>query len=132
MPRSLAPPPALALGRLGISAPPTSGQTRDPFSGSRLGAPASNTPVAISFADAIERGLRYNLGVIESATASAEARSVRLRSLAAMLPSVSARAAQVYENLSLREVGLTLPGLPPVAGRFGFPDIRVGVSQSLY
>jgi len=132
MTRSTASRLPLALGALVICASTTSGQTRDPFSGSRFGAPTSNTPVAISFADAIERGLRYNLGAIESATASAEARSVRLRSLAAMLPSVSARAAQVYESLSLREFGLTLPGLPPVTGGFGFQDVRVGVSQSLY
>ena len=105
---------ALAFGALVVATSTTYAQTRDPFAGSMLGAPASQTPVAISFGDAIERGLRYNLGVIESTTASAEARSARLRSLAALLPAVSARAAQVYENLSLKEFGLTLPGPPPV------------------
>jgi len=123
---------ALAFGALVVATSTTYAQTRDPFAGSMLGAPASQTPVAISFGDAIERGLRYNLGVIESTTASAEARSARLRSLAALLPAVSARAAQVYENLSLKEFGLTLPGLPPVTGGFGFQDVRVAVAQSVY
>ena len=45
---------------------------------------------------------------------------------------MSARAAKVWEELSLREVGLTLPGLPSTTGNFGFTDVRVAVTQSIY
>ena len=107
-------------------------QTQNPFLGSTPTTPASDTPLVISFADALERGLRYNLGLVESASASADFRAARMRSLAALLPTVTARAAQVYANLSLKEFGLTLPGVPSVTGGFEFQDIRVAVSQSVY
>lgn len=97
MMRNTVSPVALALSALVCAASSVYGQTHDPFSGSAASAPASTTPVAISLHDAILRGLRYNLGLIESTTASADARAMRLRSLAALLPSVSARAAQVYK-----------------------------------
>jgi outer membrane protein TolC len=89
-------------------------------------------PMTLTFADAIDRGLRYNLGLIESALTSADAGAARLRALSALRPTVSARAAQVYQDLSLKEVGVTLPGLPPTTGGFGFPDLRLGVSQPIY
>src|SRR4051812_32288141 len=89
-------------------------------------------PATLTFADAIDRGLRYNLGLIESRQTSADASAARLHALSALRPTVSARAAQVYEDLSLKEVGIALPGLPPTTGGFGFQDVRVGVSQRIY
>src|SRR5262249_20108517 len=85
-----------------------------------------------SIQEAIDRGLRYNLGVIEGDQAGIDARAVRLGALAALLPAVNGRAAPVVGRLSLRGVGLTPPGVPPVTRPFQFPDVRVSVSQSIY
>lgn len=106
--------------------------TVNPFLGSVLSDPVSGGAAPISFADAIQRGLRFNLGLIETESASADARAIRLGALAALLPSVTARAAQVDESLSLKEFGLTLPGLPAATGGFLFGDVRVSLAQSIY
>jgi outer membrane protein TolC len=107
-------------------------QAQNPYLGSTPSGPVSATPVTMSFDDAVQRGVRYNLGLIDGTISSADAGSARLRALAALLPTITARASQVYENLSLKEIGLTLPGLPEVTGGFGFQDVRIGISQSLY
>src|SRR5438552_4479981 len=82
--------------------------------------------IELSLKGAIERGLRYNLGLIESKQASAEVRAERLRALSALLPQLSAGARQGCENLSLKEIGLKLPSipglpsLPSTTGAFGY------------
>jgi outer membrane protein TolC len=88
--------------------------------------------------NAIERGLRYNLGLVESTHASADVRAERLRALSALLPQVSARGRQAYQVLSLKEIGIKLPpipgfhGLPPTTGAFGYQDARIAVDQTIY
>jgi outer membrane protein TolC len=112
-------------------------QRQNPYLGS---VPSKNTGTTIdlSLKGAMERGLRYNLGLIESNQASADVRAERLRALSALLPQLSADARQGYENLSYKEIGLKLPpipglpALPPTSGGFGYQDARVSFSQSLY
>ncbi len=111
-------------------------QNQNPYLGSTP-MPNTGTRIELTLKDAIERGLRYNLGLIESNQASATARAERLRALAALLPQLSAGGRQAYENLSLKEIGLKLPpipgfpGLPSTTGGFGYQDARVSLSQSV-
>jgi outer membrane protein TolC len=111
-------------------------QSQNPFLGS---VPQKNTGDAIqlSLPGAIERGLRYNLGLVESSHASADVRADRLRALSALLPQLSARARQTFENISFKEIGIKLPpipgfNLPPTSGGFGYQDARVSLSQNVY
>ena len=115
-----------------LAVAPVAAQSRNPFLGSIPSPAEPAAPLSLSIDEAIERGLRYNLGVIESDHVTADARATRLSALAALLPTVTARAAQVFERLSLKEVGLTLPGVPSVTDPFQFQDVRVAVSQSIY
>jgi outer membrane protein TolC len=108
------------------------GQRQNPFLGSAPVDPANAVTLSLSLGDAIERGLRYNLGVVDATTTSAGAKAARLGALSSLLPTITARAAKVYEELSLREVGLDLPGLPSSTGSFGFEDVRVFATQSIY
>jgi outer membrane protein TolC len=102
--------------------------------------PSKNTGarIELSLKSAIERGLRYNLGLIEANQASADVRAERLRALSALLPQLSANGRQGYENLSFKEIGLKLPpipglpALPSTSGGFGYQDARVSLGQSLY
>ena len=112
-------------------------QRQNPYLGS---VPSKNTGtrIELSLKSAIERGLRYNLGVIESNQASAGVRAERLRALSALLPQLSAHGRQAYESISFKEIGLKLPpipglpALPPTSGGFGYQDARVSLSQSVY
>jgi outer membrane protein TolC len=112
-------------------------QRQNPYLGS---VPSKNTGarIALSLTDAIQRGLRYNLGLVEANQASADVRAERLRALSALLPQLAADGRQAYENLSYKEIGLKLPpipGLPPLpatSGGFGYQDARVSLTQSVY
>jgi outer membrane protein TolC len=112
-------------------------QRQNPYLGS---VPSNNTgtKIELSLKDAIERGLRYNLGLVEANQASADVRAERMRALSALLPQLSANARQGYENLSYKEIGLKLPpipglpALPATSGAFGYQDARVSLAQSLY
>jgi outer membrane protein TolC len=112
-------------------------QRQNPYLGS---VPSKNTgtKMGLSLKSAIERGLRYNLGLIESGQASADVRAERMRALSALLPQLSASVRQGYENLSYKEIGLKLPpipglpALPSTSGAFGYQDARVSLTQSLY
>src|SRR5260370_33726088 len=112
-------------------------QRQNPYLGS---VPSRNTGtrIELSLRSAMERGLRYNLGLIEASQANADVRAERLRALSALMPQLEARARQGYENLSYQEIGLKLPpipglpALPSTSGGFGYQDARVSVTQSLY
>ena len=86
-------------------------QRQNPYLGS---VPSKNTGtrIELSLRSAMERGLRYNLGLIEANQASADVRAERLRALSALLPQLEARARQGYESLSYKEIGLKLPPIP--------------------
>src|ERR1700758_987725 len=102
-------------------------QRQNPYLGS---VPAQNTGtiLRLSLQDALARGLRYNLGLVESEHASSDVRAERLRALAALLPQVSANAKAAYESISYAETGLKLPSmpglpaLPATSGGFGYQD----------
>ena len=112
-------------------------QRQNPYLGS---VPSKNTgtKIDLSLKAAVERGLRYNLGLVEANQASADVRAERMRALSALLPQLSADARQGYESLSYKEIGLKLPpipglpALPPTSGGFGYQDARVNLAQSLY
>src|SRR3981081_2567607 len=111
-------------------------QRQNPYLGS-VPQKSTGTMLKLSLAGAIERGLHYNLGLIESEHASADVHGDRLRALAALLPELTANAHQGYENLSFKEIGIKLPPgapfqLPSTSGAFGYQDARVSVSQQVY
>lgn len=125
-----------AAGTTNPSALATQGQ--NPYLGSTPSGKATDEIIPLSLRAAIVRGLRYNLGLIESSQSSAEVRAQRLRVLSALLPDLSAGAEQAYEDLSLKEIGIKLPpipgfpGLPATTGAFGYQDARVTLTQSIY
>src|SRR5579863_838083 len=103
------------------------GQTSQ-FQGSVPMGAASGTPLALTFHDAIDRGLKANLGLLVSDSASESARGQRLRALSALLPQLNAQAGETIEQLNLKTIGfnLTLPGvnIPNIVGPFHFTDVR--------
>jgi outer membrane protein TolC len=111
-------------------------QSQNPYLGS-VTAKDTGTIIELSLRGAIERGLRYNLGIVESNQGAADVRGDRLRALAALLPQLEARGKQGFDDISFKEIGLKLPPipglvLPPTTGGFGYQDARISLSQSLY
>ncbi len=113
-------------------------QGQNPYLGSTPAGTVTGETIPLSLHDAVQRGLRYNLGLIESSQATADVRAQRLRALSALLPDLSVKGVQALEDLSLKEIGLKLPpipgfpGLPATTGNFGFEDARVNLTQTIY
>ena len=106
-------------------------QTANPFQGSVTTGKASAQPIGLALDDAIQRGIKANLGVILSGTQSAAARGERLSQLQALLPSVDLSAKETVMQADLPAEGLRVPGFPTIIGPFGFTDVRASLSWSL-
>lgn len=105
-------------------------QNLNPYLGSTPHGSAIKDTLHLSLEDAIARGLQYNLGLIDSQQASADARAQREHALAALLPQISARADQTYQQLSYRQLDITFPPqsgihLPPASPQFGYSEARI-------
>ena len=111
-------------GTLGVS----------PFAGS---VPAKLVPgvLPLSLQDAIDRGLKQNLGLLLSNADIRLARGQRWEQLSALLPHVTAAPYVAASKINLAELGISsLAGLniPPSAGPFSYFDARATVTQSLF
>jgi outer membrane protein TolC len=104
-----------------------------PFAGS---VPAKVVPgvIPLSLQDAINRGLRQNLGLLLSHADIGSARGQRWEQLSALLPHVTAAPYVDTSKINLAELGLTSVGgvpLPHSVGPFSYFDARASVTQSL-
>jgi outer membrane protein TolC len=134
-----------ALLMFGFAAPPkagaqavptqalsqSSGPTASSFQGSVAVGGVSPQPIDLSLDDAIQRGLKTNLGVILSGTQTAAARGQRMSHLQALLPSVDFKAQESVMQTDLPAEGLRIPGFPTIIGPFGFTDLRASLNWSL-
>ncbi len=101
------------------------------FQGSVTKGQVSAQTIGLSFDEAIERGLKTNLGIILSGTQTAAARGERLSELQALLPAVNFNANEVAMQEDLPAEGLRIPGFPVIIGPFGYTDLRAALNWSL-
>jgi outer membrane protein TolC len=106
-------------------------QSATPFQGSVATGELSAQPVSLTLDDAIQRGLKANLGVILSGAQTAAARGQRLSQLQALLPTVDGSIKESVMELDLPAEGLRIPGFPTIIGPFGFTDLRATLNWSL-
>ena len=116
----------------GQAIPATQGVS--PFAGS---VPAKLVPgvLPLSLRDAIDRGLRQNLGLLLSSADIGSALGQRWEQLSALLPHVTAAPYVAASEINLAELGLSSFGgvkIPPSDGPFSYFDARVSVTQSLF
>jgi outer membrane protein TolC len=105
-----------------------------PFAGS---VPAKLVPgiLPISLRDAIDRGLKQNLGLLLSNADIRSARGQRWEQLSALLPHVTASPYVEESKINLSELGFgSLAGfkVPPSVGPFSYFDARANVTQTLF
>jgi outer membrane protein TolC len=105
------------------------------FQGSVPTGVASPTPLSLTLRDAIDRGLRTNLGLLLSGQVSEKARGERVQSRGALLPQVSGAVSENVEqiNLTTRGINFRLPGFstPRIVGPFDHTDARAYASFSV-
>jgi outer membrane protein TolC len=101
------------------------------FQGSVTTDEVSAQPLDLSLDDAIQRGLRTNLGIILSGTQTESARGQRLSQLQSLLPSVDGSGKESVQQVDLAAEGLRLPDFPKIIGPFSYTDVRALLSWSL-
>jgi outer membrane protein TolC len=81
--------------------------------------------------DAIQRGLKHNLGLILTSQNQQTAGGQRLQQLQALLPTVNASIKEAVQETNLAAEGLRIPGFPQIIGPYGYTDARATLNWSL-
>ena len=132
-----------------LGATPAFGQTNtspsnglnppSPYTGSVAHGTATQEVLKIGFADAIERGLKYNLGLLLAEQDITSARGERWKQLSDALPNLTTNTTETAEKVNLLQNGFNkirvpnspFAGINPIAGPFGFFDTRAYVSTPI-
>jgi outer membrane protein TolC len=106
-------------------------------SGALFGSIPSNDPInaglALTLPDAIERGLRFNLGVIGGTLGMRRAAAARLTELSNLLPNVAGRVVGSSQQVNLKAFGFGgFPGVPSIVGPFSVLDFRAALTQAIF
>jgi len=109
----------------------TAGPTAGSFQGSVTAGQANAQTLVLSLDDAIQRGVKNNLGAILSGTQTASAKAQRLTQLQPLLPDVEFNAREAEMQVDLAAQGLRIPGFPTIIGPFGYTDLRASLTWSL-
>jgi len=122
---------ALCIGFAALAPGTCSPQSASTFQGSVVQGEATAKPLDLSLNEAIQRGLKNNLGIILSNTQAAGARGDRLSQLQALLPEVDGSIKETVSQIDLPAEGLRIKGFPTIIGPFGFTDLRASLSWQL-
>ena len=118
------------LQQPGPSVTPLSGADQS-FRGSLVRDKATAGSLALSLDEAIQRGLRNNLGLILQSSNEKSAGGQRLQELQKLLPTVNGQASIEVEQVNLAAFGLKFPGLNPIVGPFQVVDFRAYLTQNV-
>jgi len=94
------------------------------------------SPLTLNIADAIQRGIRFNLGSVEANASARQLRGARLAALSQMLPSIYGTMSETVDKIDLQAQGLStgvfgaMP-LPTTVGPFHYYSALANVSENL-
>jgi outer membrane protein TolC len=91
----------------------------DPYSGSLPQPKATAETIDLTIDQALDMGLKYNLGLYLSDRATDQARAARLRALSELLPNINGAITEQVQKINLKAFGFTFPGFPSSVGPFG-------------
>lgn len=105
----------------------------DQFNGSGIIDKLIPGVINISALDAINRGLKHNLGLILSQEQTETARAQHLRDLSALLPQVNVTSSESAQQINLAAFGIPLAvNGATIVGPFGLFDARPHVNDRLF
>lgn len=105
---------------------------QDSFKGSIVNGKNTGTVIDLSLDEAIQRGLRQNLGIILQGSSVQAANGQRLQDLQRLLPTINAGGSIEVEQVNLAAFGFKFNGLKPIVGPFQVIDFRAYLTQSLF
>ncbi len=116
------------------SSNPGAGLSQSPFSGSVPEGKPTAEVLPLSFKDAIDRGLRNNLGLLLQSDTSLMAQGEKWKELSELLPHVNASVTESAEQIDFAALGFrfNIPGVPNVIGPIGVFQTGVYLTQSVF
>jgi len=96
----------------------------DPYAGSIPQGTATDQVLDLTALDALDRGLKYNLGLYLSNQTTAEARAARLQSLSNLLPNINGAFGEELQRINLKALGIKFSGFPSSVGPFGLTTLQ--------
>jgi outer membrane protein TolC len=128
---------AAAIPPAQLSIAPQAGEPS--YQGSVPQGTASPTPIPLTLADAIKRGLKANLGLLTSEQSSRQTRAERYRALTGLLPNVTGQLSMTEQQLNLQALGFTAsipPGLgfqiPKIVGPYSYQAAQANATIPLF
>jgi outer membrane protein TolC len=132
-----------ATGTAGSQASATSAQMTlapqqgDPsYQGSVPQGEASPTPIPLTLSDAINRGLKANLGLLTSVESSNQVRAERIRALSGLLPTVNGQLSMTEQQINLQALGFNVkvPGfhIPTIIGPYSYQSALANANVPLF
>ena len=122
-------------GILGLTSLPKAedviNRNQDPFLGSIPQGKATAGVLDLTVEDALDRGLKYNLGLYLSARDTEQAGAAHLLALSELLPFFNGAFAGEGQKLNLKSFGFTFPGLPTSVGPFALAELYATASWTV-
>jgi outer membrane protein TolC len=137
------PAPYNPIALAGITGPPRAnvqaGQSnhqtlsQNPYLGGVPSGSPSASPVPLSLEDAVTLGLKQNLGGVLATDAVIDARGAKWQALSDLLPNVVTDTGFGLHQVNIKAAfGLSIHGVPPIVGPFGYFDSRAYLTQSVF
>lgn len=125
-----------AAGASSMTAQQASSSQSNPYAGSVPSQPVPGV-LPLSLQDAIDRGLKQNLGALLATSDIQSAEGQRWQQLSALLPHVQAAPYVDVSQVNLKEFGFSFPAIPGVSiptvvGPFSYFDARASVTQNVF
>ena len=110
-------------------------QVQGNYSGSVPGLETGYTNIVLTLDQAVQLGLKFNLGSVSAGATFRQTRAQRLSALSALLPSIDASLSETGAKSSLQTLGLTsgtfgFP-LPKVVGPYHYYDVRANLKYNV-
>jgi outer membrane protein TolC len=121
--------------RSAVQAGQTNYQTlsQNPYLGGVPSGTLSAAPVELSLEDAVALGLKQNLGGVLASDAVINAQGEKWQALSDLLPNVVTDTGFGVHQVNIKAAfGLSIHGVPPIIGPFGYFDSRVYLTQSVF
>lgn len=106
-------------------------QAQNPFLGSVPTSPLVPGNLELSLTDVVNRGLRANLGLIDSEQDHAQSRATRIRALSALLPQLSGQLTENFRNFPLNTIGGQKLDLPNMIPNYNYQLASVAYKQNV-
>jgi len=107
--------------------------SQNPYLGGVPSGKLSAAPLALSLEDAVALGLKQNLGGVLASDLVTDARGERWQALSELLPNVVTDTGFGLHQVNIKAAfGLSIHGVPPIVGPFGYFDSRAYLTQSVF